>query len=45
MTRQEVIDALADEHVLGLHPRRDWLIAQIMLLVDSYAATLRRGTP
>ena len=40
MTRQEVIDAMGEEHILGLHPRREWLIAQIMLLVDARAETV-----
>lgn len=39
MNRQEMTDALGDEHVLGLNPRREWLITQIMLLADAYAAT------
>ncbi len=43
MTRQEVIDAMADEHILGCNPRREWLIQQIMLLVDAYTATVAQA--
>lgn len=40
MTRQDVIDAMAHPDILGRSPRREWLVEQIMLLVDAYAATL-----
>ncbi len=39
MTRQEFIDALGAEFMLRTHPRREWLIEQIVILADAYAAT------
>lgn len=39
LTRQELIDALGAEFMLRTHPRREWLIEQIMVLVDAYVAT------
>jgi len=32
-------DALDEQFMLRTHPRREWLITQIMLLADAYAAT------
>jgi len=39
VSRQELIDALGAEFMLRTHPRREWLIEQIMILVDAYAGT------
>ena len=46
MTRQELVDALGAEFMLRTHPRREWLIEQIMILVDAYTDTqVRQATP
>jgi hypothetical protein len=39
LTRQEMTDALGDQFMLATHPRREWLIEQIMLLHDVAVAT------
>jgi hypothetical protein len=43
VTRQELVDGLGAEFMLRTHPRREWLIEQIMVLVDCYAASQVRS--
>jgi hypothetical protein len=38
VNRQDVIDGMGHDQILGRDPRREWKITQIMLLVDKYAA-------